>query len=281
MPNGPLKTVGEHAVSVSPAHRRGGRHQGGGGRRSRLSTGASSLIRRPAFAGLCSLWRRSCLQEPISTACHRISTGLSHRRGTRVPAYDPNACHAIFPTRATTARTDAARRRRSRAAARAAALDRGRAERAGRPAAGQPRLGPRRRPAGRQRLLPLRAPADLRGDRRADQRQQAGGRDHGLRAAAEPGQGRGLRRAGLPECAGAERAQRGQHPPLCRDRARARHPAQAGRRQRRDRHQRLQPAGPAGVADPRRGRGPDLQHRRGRLAQRARASRAWTSWWCS
>jgi replicative DNA helicase len=58
-------------------------------------------------------------------------------------------------------------------------------------------------------------------------------------------QGRGLRRPGLPECAGAERAQCCQHAALCRDRARARDPAQADRRQRRDRHQRVQSAGPA------------------------------------
>ena len=55
-----------------------------------------------------------------------------------------------------------------------------------------------------------------------------------------------LRRPGLPERAGAERAERGQHAPLRRDRARARDPAQADRRQRRDRDQRLQPAGPRG-----------------------------------
>ena len=41
------------------------------------------------------------------------------------------------------------------------------------------------------------------------------------------------------------------------------------------------PQGRAGVADPRRGRGQDLQDRRGRLAPAARASRAWTSWWCA
>ena len=115
----------------------------------------------------------------------------------------------------------------------------------------------------------------------AGQRHQAGRRDHGVRAAAEPRQGRGVRRAGLPERAGAERAERGQHPPLRRDRARALGAAQAGRGERRDRHRRVQPAGPAGRADPRRGRGQDLPHRRGRLAHRSRASRAWTSWSCS
>ena len=48
----------------------------------------------------------------------------------------------------------------------------------------------------RSRLLPLRAPHDLRGDGGAGQRDQAGRRDHGVRAAAEPRQGRGLRRPG-------------------------------------------------------------------------------------
>ena len=100
----------------------------------------------------------------------------------------------------------------------------------------------------------------------ADQRDQAGRRDHGVRAAAEPRQGRGLRRPGLPQRAGAERAERRQHPALRRDRARALGAAQARRGERRDRDQRLQSAGPAGLADPRRCRGQDLPHRRGGLA---------------
>ncbi len=156
-------------------------------------------------------------------------------------------------------------RRRGRPPARPAALGRGRAERARRPAARQRRLGPGRRPADRIRLLPLRAPHDLHGDGGAGERHQAGRRDHRVRAAAEPGQGRGMRRAGLPQRPGAERAERRQHPPLRRDRARALGAAKARRGERRDRHLRVQSAGPPGVADPRRGRGQDLPHRRGRL----------------
>ena len=100
-----------------------------------------------------------------------------------------------------------------------------------------------------------------------DQRQQAGRRHHRLRAAAVAGQGRGDGRPGLPELAGAVRAQRQQHPPLRGDRARALHPAQAGHGQRRDRHRGLQHAGQGGREDPGRGRAEDLQHRRGRLAR--------------
>ena len=44
---------------------------------------------------------------------------------------------------------------------------------------------------------------------------------------------------------------------------------------------RLQSAGPAGLADPRRGRGQDLPASARKARSRARASRAWTSWWCS
>ena len=114
----------------------------------------------------------------------------------------------------------------------------------------------------------------------AGQRDQAGRRDHGLRAAAEPRQGRRVRRPGLPQRARAERAERGQHPPLRRDRARALGPAQAGR-------------APATRSRP----APSIR-RAGRSAQildeaeskifhigeegsriAARASRAWTSWW--
>ena len=60
----------------------------------------------------------------------------------------------------------------------------------------------------------------------------------------KPGQSAGSRRLGLYLNALAQYVpSAGQHPPLCRDRARARHPAQTGQRQRRDFHQRLQPQG--------------------------------------
>ena len=160
-------------------------------------------------------------------------------------------------------------RRRRRQAARAAPIHRGRAERARRPAAGQRRVGSRGRRRHRGRLLPLRAQDHLRRHRRADRRQQARRRHHRLRAPADGRQGRGLGRPGLPERAGAERAERGQHAPLLGDRARARDPAQADLRQRRDRHQRVQPAGPRRHADPGRGRRQDLQDRRGRQPQQA------------
>ena len=92
------------------------------------------------------------------------------------------------------------------------------------------------------------------------------------------GQGRGHRRPGLPELAGAVRAQRRQHPPLRGDRARALHPAQADRASDEIATAGLQHARQGGRADPGRGRAEDLQHRRRRLARRSRASRAWTSW---
>ena len=107
-------------------------------------------------------------------------------------------------------------------------------------------------------------------DRRADQRDQAGRRDHRLRAAAEPRQGRGVRRPGLPQRAGAERAERGQHPPLRRDRARALGAAQAGRAPatRSPPAPSIRRAAPVD-ADPRRGRRQDLPA----SARKARASR--------
>jgi hypothetical protein len=83
------------------------------------------------------------------------------------------------------------------------------------------------------------------GDARVDA-SQAGRRDHGVRAAADARQGRGMRRPGLPQCLGAERAQCCQPASLCGDRARACGPAQAHRGQRRDRHQCVQSAGPLG-----------------------------------
>ena len=54
---------------------------------------------------------------------------------------------------------------------------------------------------------------------RADQRLQTGRRHHGLRATAKPGQIRRSRWLELPQLLGAVRAQRQQHPPLCRNRA--------------------------------------------------------------
>ena len=212
LPNGPLKTVGEHVVTVGAAHRRGGRGQGRGGRRVRLidrrAAPAAQQVTGPAMP---ALFHGCALRGSV-----RATTGPQGIPSTEGPPGFPQTCpqgdtgaDRMIPAMAAVftspplpngrpgagvfrrGRRDAARRRGG-AAAHPAAFDRGRTERARRPAARQQRLGPRRRPAGRQRLLPLRTSPDLCGDRWPGQCHQAGRRDHRLRAAAGPGQGRGL-----------------------------------------------------------------------------------------
>ena len=136
-----------------------------------------------------------------------------------------------------------------------------------------------RRPAHRRRLLPLRAPADLRArsarlinaTKPADvitvfeqlqslgKAEECGGLAY-LNALAQ----------NVPSAANIRR-----YAEIVRERAILR---KLVARQRRDRHQRLQPAGPARstqILDE--AERQDLPHRRGGLARRARASRAWTS----
>ena len=264
MPNGPLKVTGEHAVSVSP-------HTDvvveitvqvvGAGRLSRLVCRLRQKAgHKPAF---CICRPGTCVPTACAPAVHR----LAHRARPSCPPSSNPAISGPAPRDDEVARL---------------------------------RVPPNSNEA-EQSVLGGLLLDNLAWDRAADLLSDSDFYRHEHRLiyaaigalvnASKPadvitvfeqlqnhGQGAGLRRPGLPERAGAERAQRRQHAALCGDRARARHPAQADRRQRRDRHHRLQPAGPRGVADPRRSRGQDLQDRRGRLAQRARASRASTSW---
>ena len=164
MPNGPLKTVGEHSVTVArtptwwwksrwwcwakrPDSPRAAPRPGcgrnplnGAGIAAPFCFGAAGMspgvVRcgSPEFPQGCA--QGGSASRPIITGC--------------LPSSPPTTC---LPPTAVTTRSRGCASRRTRSS---------RAECARWPAARQQRLGPRRRPADRQRLLPLRAPPDLR-----------------------------------------------------------------------------------------------------------------------
>ena len=245
MPNGPLKTVGEHTVTRGAAHRRGGRRQGRGARRDRPESTSAARADRGRLSPAPSLWASGCFASLcfLHRMSPRSSPGLSTRRRDAGDYAFPDVRRlpVARALRAVRAADDEVARLRvpphsieaEQSVLGGLLLDNGAWD----------RVGDLLTDSDFYRYEHRLIYAAIGG---AGQRHQAGRRDHRVRAAAEPRQGRGVRRPGLPERAGAERAERGQHPPLRRDRARALDPAQAGRGQRRDRHHRLQPAGPAG-----------------------------------
>jgi hypothetical protein len=121
-----------------------------------------------------------------------------------------------------------------RAAARAAALDRGRVA-CWAACCWTTAPGTAWATCSRARLLPLRAPLIFAVDRRAVNAPSRPTSSRSTSSCSEMGKARRGRRPGVPELAGAVRAERRQHPPLRRDRARALNPAPAGVRERRDR----------------------------------------------
>ena len=159
------------------AHRRRGRHHRDGLRRNRLSQNPAPIKRKAACGRLflCAVVLPSCPPaiHSFSRAVHRKRAGFAqplHWTSTRPRRSIDHSSRGLMSAVLTPARRRIFTRSPDRAAAHPAAFHRGRIQRAGRPAAGQPCLGPRGRPAHRQRLLPLRAPPDLRRHRRPDQR---------------------------------------------------------------------------------------------------------------
>ena len=154
-----------------------------------------------------------------------------------------------------------ARRSANRQPQAPAAFAGGRAVGAGRPPARQRGGGQGRRRADGCRFLQRCAPPRLCAHRQARRRRQAGGRRDGLGVARVGAEARLHRRPRVSRRAGAERADRGEHPPLRADRARPFDPAPARGDGRRHRGFRVQPARSQREGDPRPGRGQDTAHR--------------------
>ena len=148
MPNGPLNRRRAHRDRCrTPTSSCG--NQGCGDRRNRLIK-----PRDPHKGRHCRPFFMVDLSK--STGCPDVSPAARIPPGARQVC--PQSCPVFRPEPTPAVRDDEVARLRV-----PPPLDRGRAERARRPAARQQRLGPCRRPAHRQRLLPLGAPPDLCG----------------------------------------------------------------------------------------------------------------------
>ena len=194
MPNGPLKTVGEHTVTVVAAHRRGRRSQGRRARRDDLSATARSkgpVIRRSAAlpprgrGGL--LWALLSAFPPRSTAVHSVAHRRARERGSMICRCLPSSPSVRAPP-AVRPDDDVARLRvpphsveAEQSVLGGLLLDNSAWDRVG------DLLTETDFYRYEHRLI-------YDGDRRPRQRDQAGRRDHRVRAAAEPRQGRRVRR---------------------------------------------------------------------------------------
>ena len=211
--------------------------------------------------------------RPLSLPRPACGKGGCHRSGTPIELYDiksvrrtaaanllKSSCR-LLKYLSLLRSTPHAQRPATRRPESSAAFDRGGAVGAGRLAARQWRDRPGRRYHLRIRLLQRCAPADLSAHQSAGLARQAGGRHHAGRVAGVGAKARVCGRAALRRRAGAERAQRRQHPDLCADRPRAFGAAQARRGGHRDHRFGVYADGPLGRAVARRSGSQGFRHR--------------------